>query len=188
MKNKLPTLSFALALVVVASHNISINAQEDTPVFTENASSEVVSKFDQRLGEKSVVGISALIQANEEGVAIDGYDPVAYFDQGKAVPGEKAHNCEYLGKQWYFSSAENRDKFLANPDKFAPQYGGYCAHSVGSNRLVRSNPESFAIRDGQLHLYVNDRLAEKDLKKDKIKFSFDKQVRDNNWLTFQSDF
>ena len=102
--------------------------------------------------------------------------------------GNATHSCEYLGREWHFSSAENRDKFLENPEKFAPLYGGYCAHSITDNKLVRSNPEHFSIKEGQLHLYVNDRVAKKDIKKDEIKFKFDKKERDNNWLTYQSNF
>jgi len=128
------------------------------------------------------------ILANEEGVAIDGFDAVAYFDKGEAVKGVEVHSCEYLNKTWHFSSVENRDKFLANPEKFTPQYGGFCAYSLSKNKIVESNPKSFTIRDDKLYLYVNDRLAEKDAKEEKTVFSFKKTVRDKNWLTFQSDF
>ena len=83
-----------------------------------------------------------LIQSNEEGVALDGYDTVAYFNQEKAVKGTAQYNCEYKNKTWYFSSAENRDAFLANPEKFTPQYGGFCTHSLTGNKLVKGNPES----------------------------------------------
>jgi len=128
------------------------------------------------------------IQANEEGVAIDGFDPVAYFDQGEAVKGLETHSCEYLNKTWHFSSAENRDKFLSNPQKFSPQYGGFCAHSLSRNKIVESNPQAFAIRDDKLYLYVNDNIANKDIKRDEITFKFNKTERDKNWLTFHSDF
>jgi len=128
------------------------------------------------------------VQANEDGVAIDGFDPVAYFDKGEAVKGLPIHSCEYLDKTWHFSSVENRDKFLANPEKFSPQYGGYCAHSIGKNKIVESNPQSFTVRDEKLYLYINDRLAKKDAEEEKTAFSFTNTVRDKNWLTFQSDF
>jgi len=128
------------------------------------------------------------VQSNDQGIAIDGFDPVAYFDDGKAVKGLPTHSCEYLNTTWHFSSAENRDKFLANPEKFSPQYGGYCAHSLSNNKIIESNPQSFSIRDDKLYLYVNDRLADNDLKKDEETFSFIKNKRDNNWLTFESNF
>ena len=128
------------------------------------------------------------IMANEDGVAIDGFDPVAYFDEGKAVKGVEIHSCEYLNRTWHFSSAENRDKFLSNPEKFSPQYGGFCAHSLSNNKLIESNPEAFTIRDDKLYLYVNNRQAEKDAKRNEIKFEFNKTERDKNWLTYQSNF
>ena len=128
------------------------------------------------------------VQANDDGVAIDGFDPVAYFDEGRAIKGIEVHTCEYLNKTWHFSSAENRDKFLSNPEKFSPQYGGFCAHSLGKNKIIESNPEAFAIRDDKLYLYRNNDLARKDAKKDEIKFNFNKIERDKNWLTFQRNF
>ena len=86
------------------------------------------------------------------------------------------------------SSAENRDKFLSNPEKFAPQYGGYCAHSLTSNKIVYSNPESFVVRDDKLYLYAEERAAVKDTgRKDNI-FAKKKSNRDDNWLTYQLSF
>jgi len=130
----------------------------------------------------------SVIQANEDGIAIDGYDPVAYFDQGKAVKGLDTHSCEYLNKTWHFSSAENRDKFLSNPEKFSPQYGGFCAHSLSQNKIITSNPEAFTVRDDKLYLYATEKLAKKGAENDKTTFKFNNTVRDKNWLTYQSDF
>lgn len=128
------------------------------------------------------------IQKTDEGVAIDGYDPVAYFDQSEAVKGSSIHSCEYLNTTWHFSSAENRDKFLENPDRFVPQYGGYCAHSITNKKVIRSNPESFAVVDDKLYFYRNDRLQKKDGKADENIFAKKKSKRDSNWLTFESNF
>ena len=122
------------------------------------------------------------------GVAIDGYDPVAYFDQDKAVKGDAAYTCEHNNVTWHFSSAENRDRFLENPEKFSPQYGGYCAHSITSNKLVTSDPEVFSIRDDKLYLYTDVKLKKRDVKRSTISFNKSKSKRDNNWLTYQKDF
>ena len=184
MNNKTIVLIFSLSVFLVGLLGASIHAQTIEPTIK----TELETGSEKPMDLDSLKSKSPIVQTNKDGVAIDGYDPVAYFDQGKAVRGQQSYNCEYLGRQWHFSSAENRDKFLANPEKFAPQYGGYCAHSIGNNKLVRSNPKSFAINDGKLHLYVNNYRAQKDKKKDKIKFEFDKKVRDNNWLTYQSEF
>jgi len=96
----------------------------------------------------------SLIQANDEGVAIGGYDPVAFFLQDEAVVGQAEYSCSYLGKTWHFSSEENRDKFLSSPERFTPEYGGFCAHSLTNGTLVEANPEAFLIRDEKLYFYA----------------------------------
>lgn len=128
------------------------------------------------------------IQVGSDGVAIGGYDPVAYFDQNAAIKGAAQFNCEYQGAMWHFTSAENRDRFLAAPERFAPQYGGYCAYSVEQNKIVTSNPETFLVRDDKLYLYVTDALSEKDSNKTSKAFERGQSKRDKNWLTFESRF
>lgn len=130
----------------------------------------------------------AHVSTNAAGVAIDGYDPVAYFDKDKAVKGNADHSCEYNNVVWHFTSAENRDRFLEDPEKFSPQYGGYCAYSIANNKIIVSDPEAFTIRDDKLYLYRNEKLGIKDVKKSDIKFSKVKTKRDNNWLTYQQGF
>lgn len=88
------------------------------------------------------------------GVAIDGYDPVAYFTEGRAVKGSEKYSYDWLGTPWHFVSAEHRELFKADPVKYAPQYGGYCAAEVAGSGSVTVNidPEAFAIIDGKLYL------------------------------------
>jgi YHS domain-containing protein len=128
------------------------------------------------------------IQANEEGVAIDGFDPVAYFTENQAIKGNATHSCQYQNRTWHFSSAENRDKFLANPEQFAPQYGGYCSHSIHENKLVRSDPQSFIVRDNKLYLYYNDKVAKEEVKLNKFNFTQKNNVRKTNWLNYKRTF
>src|SRR5262245_33617246 len=66
------------------------------------------------------------------GVAVGGYDPVAYFQDGKAVPGSKDITTQWKGATWQFATTKNRDAFVAKPEVYAPQYGGYCAFAVAS--------------------------------------------------------
>jgi len=87
-----------------------------------------------------------------DGKAIRGYDPVAYFTQEKAVEGSPAHSIEYNGATWQFASAENRKLFAANPEKYAPAYGGYCAFAVANNYTASIDPDAWTIRDGKLYL------------------------------------
>lgn len=84
--------------------------------------------------------------------AIYGYDTVAYFTQNKAVKGDKKITFEWRGAEWHFSSEEHRDMFVANPEKYAPQYGGYCAYAMSDGRLVGIDEDAFTIHEGKLYL------------------------------------
>ena len=86
------------------------------------------------------------------GGAIRGYDPVAYFIQGRPVEGKRAHSLKWKGATWYFANAENQDLFRGNPEKYAPQYGGYCAYAVSQNYTASIDPEAWKIVDGKLYL------------------------------------
>ncbi len=86
------------------------------------------------------------------GVAIRGTDPVAYFTEGGPVAGNKEFAHEWNGAEWRFSSAENRDRFVAEPERYAPQYGGYCAWAVANGYTASVVPEAWHIEDGKLYL------------------------------------
>lgn len=92
----------------------------------------------------------------ENKIAIQGYDPVAYFKQIKAVKGKKELAAIYQGVTYHFSSPANKDAFLKNPTAFEPQFGGWCAYAMGnSGEKVEINPETFKILDGKLYLFYN---------------------------------
>ncbi len=86
------------------------------------------------------------------GGAIRGYDPVAYFTEGRPVKGRKAHRAEWMGATWSFASAENRKRFEADPEKYAPRYGGYCAWAVSRGYTASIDPDAWSIVDGALYL------------------------------------
>ena len=86
------------------------------------------------------------------GIAIHGYDPVAYFTQSAPVQGSAEFAAEWNGAPWHFSSAENRDLFLADPERYAPQYGGWCAFAMAQNAFATSIPEAWTVRDDKLYL------------------------------------
>jgi YHS domain-containing protein len=92
------------------------------------------------------------VYSNWRGLALSGYDPVAYFTDGKPVPGSASFTLEWMGATWRFASAEHRDAFTANPLLYAPQYGGYCAWAVSQDRTASSDPEAWRIVDGKLYL------------------------------------
>ena len=93
--------------------------------------------------------------------AIKGYDTVAYFTQGAAVEGDEEFSTEYLGATWLFTSQENLDLFVEDPEKYAPQYGGYCAYAVSLNKTASIKPELFTIEDGKLYLNYNKKINDK---------------------------
>ena len=93
----------------------------------------------------------------EDGVAIRGTDPVAYFTEGRPVAGEPDITAEWQGATWRFASAEHRDMFLAEPEKYAPQYGGFCAWAVAAKgKLYSTEPDNWTIHEGRLFLNYND--------------------------------
>lgn len=89
------------------------------------------------------------------GKAIEGYDAVAYHTQKKAVKGSKTHSYKWKGANWYFSSAAHLDLFKQDPNKYAPQYGGYCAWAAAKNKLADTDPEVWDIYNGKLYLNYN---------------------------------
>ena len=86
------------------------------------------------------------------GGAIRGYDPVAYHAEGKPVKGKRAHRVEWKGATWSFASAENKALFEADPEKYAPRYGGYCAWAVSNGYTASIDPDAWSIVDGKLYL------------------------------------
>jgi YHS domain-containing protein len=89
---------------------------------------------------------------NTNGVAVQGYDMVAYFTQNAAVKGSPGFSYEWKGVRWQFASAQNRDAFAKEPARYAPAFGGYCAYGVSRGYAVDIDPEAFAIESGTLYL------------------------------------
>ncbi|MEM6623316.1 MAG: YHS domain-containing (seleno)protein [Pseudomonadota bacterium] len=95
------------------------------------------------------------IYTDMHGHALKGYDAVAYHLERRPVKGSKDFALEWKDAVWLFSSAENRDLFQADPDRWAPQYGGYCAWGIAKDRVVGINPTIFRIFDDKLYLNLN---------------------------------
>ena len=94
----------------------------------------------------------AVFQGTTPGVAINGYDPVGYFEQDAAVKGTAEYRANWSGVEWHFASNANREAFLAEPAKYAPQYGGYCAFAAARGQLAKTEPDAFTVYDGKLYL------------------------------------
>lgn len=89
------------------------------------------------------------------GIIADGYDVVAYFSD-QAIEGKKEHCYKYEDVKYHFINEENMETFKSNPDKYIPQYGGFCAYAIGKNgKKVGINPKTYEIRDGKLYLFYN---------------------------------
>ena len=101
------------------------------------------------------------LNIDEEGRALRGFDAVAYHSQAQPVPGDAAHRFSWNGADWWFASAEHRDAFAADPQRFAPRNGGYCTFGVVLKKKLDVDPEIFLVEDDSLYLFLNPEVQEK---------------------------
>lgn len=92
------------------------------------------------------------------GIAIRGYDPVSYFVSNTPQIGSEDFQYEWNKAKWYFASAENKNSFVSNPEKYAPQFGGYCGFAVSTGFSASADPATFKIREGKLYLFNNQEV------------------------------
>lgn len=168
-----------------------MNNNTSAPIFNRSLFS-IISLFS-RLTKRSVslvvIAISSLVLAActniksspvyaEQNVAIEGYDAVAYFTKSQATEGKASISHQYNGVKWHFSSEKNRDLFAKSPEKYAPQYGGYCAYAMSNGFTVSTDPHAFTIVNDKLYLNYSLGVRETWLE--------DKEERivdaDANWL------
>jgi YHS domain-containing protein len=95
-----------------------------------------------------------------EGKAIKGYDPVAFFREQKAVKGSEALSYTWKDAQWLFSTKENLDSFKANPEHYAPQYGGYCAYGTAQGHKAPTETNTWTIVDNKLYFNYDSKVRE----------------------------
>lgn len=98
-----------------------------------------------------------LVNTDEEGLAIHGYDPVAYFTAGAPTKGQASFSTTWNGATYHFASAANRDVFVAKPDTYAPQYGGYCAMGIAGGAKFDVDPDTWRVENGKLYLNKDKR-------------------------------
>jgi len=99
--------------------------------------------------------------AKKNNVAVQGYDPVAYFTVGEPTKGSDAFTTTYHGAEFHFASQDNLDTFLADPEAYAPQYGGYCAWAIADGKYAKGSAKHWAIVDGKLYLNYNRGIQKK---------------------------
>ena len=113
----------------------------------------------------------------KERAAVRGYDVVAYFNAKKPVKGLSEFSTRHAGAKWLFASNSNLVLFTANPEKYMPQYGGYCAYAVAKNSTASSKPQYFTVHEGKLYMNYSKSVYNKWLK-DKSKYI---EHADKNW-------
>jgi len=111
-------------------------------------------------------------------IAIRGYDPVAYFSEGRPVKGRSEFTYQYDGATWYFANKRNRDLFTADPDSYAPQYGGYCAYAMSKGFIASTAPEAWSIHEDKL--YLNYSLSVRDTWREDVPGNVRKA--EGNWV------
>lgn len=109
----------------------------------------------------SSMSFAASVNIGTNDVAIQGYDPVAYFTKEMAVEGSAKYTATHDGAIYRFSSAKNRDLFSSDADRYAPQFGGYCAMGVVLNKKLDVDPQAFYIQEGKLYLNLNKDVQKK---------------------------
>jgi hypothetical protein len=127
-------LAYLAGLVLAAATPLALGAAADPPA--------------------TVTAHTGLVNA-DGGVAIKGYDPVAYFTEGKPVPGDPAITADFDGATWRFTSPEHRRAFLSYPTRYEPEYGGFCAYGAAQGRKTDIDPAAFSIIGGRLYLNAN---------------------------------
>ena len=98
------------------------------------------------------------VNKTRDGIAIKGYDPVAYFTDGKPVKGDSRFTYTWNGAKWLFASQEHMDLFGKDPEKYAPRYGGYCAYAVSQGTTADIDPDAWDIIDGKLYLNLDKKV------------------------------
>ena len=101
------------------------------------------------------------VNVDKKGVAIKGYDPVAYHTLGKPTPGTAENSLLWNGATWLFANGEHLELFESSPEKYAPAYGGYCAYAMASGRWVDIDPRAWKIVEGKLYLNFSLKVQKK---------------------------
>jgi YHS domain-containing protein len=114
---------------------------------------------------------------SNSGHAIQGYDPVAYFTEGKPVKGSENFSYQWKDATWHFASQQNLEAFKKTPEKFAPQYGGYCAYGLSEGHKAPTEPDAWTITNGKLYLNYNTSVRSEWQKGKEVRI----QKADQNW-------
>ncbi len=148
----------ALSILVLASFAIAISSCTPRPDATPTSQDTV--KDTPAAGTESQIQ-SFKINLDEQGRALRGYDPVAYFEVGSPIEGTGEFRFTWKGAEWQFVSAENRSKFEQNPEKYAPANGGYCTFGVVLSKKFDGDPEVWTLFKNRLYVFLNEEVKGK---------------------------
>jgi YHS domain-containing protein len=155
MRNVWIMSMLAIALGVASCSQKATSPNGETaavaPTTETAAPTEVAASPEPEVAAPANSGSLAAVNS-QDGIAIEGADPVAYFTEGAYVPGSEQFTHDWSGVTWYFASAANRDTFVSNPEQYAPQYGGFCAWAVSQGYTAPIDPQAWKIVDGKLYL------------------------------------
>ncbi|MEO1399953.1 MAG: YHS domain-containing (seleno)protein [Cyanobacteria bacterium J06635_1] len=155
----IPRISSALAatlglcLMVSCASSTPVSSVDETAPQTAAVETETTPNASS---PEDLAGIFA-----EDGIAIRGADPVAYFTESDYVPGSAEYTHEWGGATWQFASAENRDLFASNPEQYAPAYGGFCAWAVSQGYTAPIDPTAWKVVDGKLYLNYDAKVQKR---------------------------
>jgi YHS domain-containing protein len=158
---KIPSLFRAACVAAIGSVGALMTTHAAEPlqasqtVYSNGGEPMQLAQADTAGSVKAKNGPKLNVDAN--GVILKGYDPVAYFKQGKAVKGKPSIRSTYNGAIYLFASQADKDDFDKSPEKFAPQYGGFCAYSMSRHRAADSDPNVFFIHKGKLYVCTNQK-------------------------------
>jgi YHS domain-containing protein len=110
-------------------------------------------------GNLSAGGVEK-VNKTSDGLALRGFDTVAYFAAEKAVEGNPKYEFVWNSAKWLFSSVENLEKFKTNPEQYAPQFGGFCSYAVSHNYTANGDPQAWKVVDGKLYLNYSPEVKE----------------------------
>ncbi|MEL6471046.1 MAG: YHS domain-containing (seleno)protein [Cyanobacteria bacterium J06623_4] len=136
-----------------AAASVSSDRVDEVPVSQEATQPALITDAESANADLAQADDTTLRYfVDDAGLAIRGTDPVAYFTEGAAISGRPEFAYSWRNATWQFASAENRDLFAANPEQYAPQYGGFCAWAVSEGYTASIDPEAWRIVDGRLYL------------------------------------
>lgn len=130
----------------------------------------------------SQMAVAGDVVFQDDGIAIGGYDPVSYHTMQKATKGESQHTYRWNNTSWHFASQSNKDLFSANPEKYAPEYGGFCAYAVSKDALAPTDPHAWTVRDNKL--YLNYSMSVRNTWKKNVENYI--RLADKNWIRLKN--